>query len=116
MKAGDILRIQYKDVKAGAMMGLQYSVPDNWALLPGIEIMNVDGLATRITLTQDMLEAISSGDLHITGVGFTLTKVGALDATTVKTLTCNVPVTGDDWIWNSGETPELKVNIENNNE
>ncbi len=116
VKAGDILRIQYKDVKAGAMMGLQYSVPDNWALLPGIEIMNVDGLATRITLTQDMLDAISSGDLHITGIGFTLTKVEALDASTIKTLTCNVPVTGDDWIWNSGETPELKVNIENNNE
>ncbi len=116
VKAGDILRIQYKDVKAGAMMGLQYSVPDNWALLPGMEIMNVDGLATRITLTQDMLDAISSGDLHITGVGFTLTKVEALDASTIKTLTCNVPVTGDDWIWNSGETPELKVNIENNNE
>ena len=116
VKAGDILRIQYKDVKAGAMMGLQYSVPDNWALLPGVEIMNVDGLATRITLTQDMLDAISSGDLHITGVGFTLTKVEALDASTIKTLTCNVPVTGDDWIWNNGETPELKVNIENNNE
>ena len=116
VKAGDILRIQYKDVKAGAMMGLQYSVPDNWALLPGVEIMNVDGLATRLVLTQDMLDAIKSGDLHITGIGFTLTKVEALDATTIKTLTCNVPVTGDDWIWNSGETPELKVNIENNNE
>lgn len=115
VKAGDILRIQYKDVKAGAMMGLQYSIPDNWALLPGVEIMSVDGLATRLVLTQDMLDAISSGDLHITGIGFTLTKVEALDATTVKTLTCNVPVTGDDWIWNTGETPSFKVNIENAN-
>ena len=67
MKAGDILRIQYKEVKAGAMMGLQYSIPDNWALLPGVEIMSVDGLATRLVLTQDMLDAIKSGDLHITG-------------------------------------------------
>ena len=115
MKAGDILRIQYKEVKAGAMMGLQYSIPDNWALLPGVEIMSVDGLATRLVLTQDMLDAIKSGDLHITGIGFTLTKVEALDATTVKTLTCNVPVTGDDWIWNTGETPSFKVNIENAN-
>ena len=115
IKAGDILRIQYKEVKAGAMMGLQYSIPDNWALLPGVEIMSVDGLATRLVLTQDMLDAIKSGDLHITGIGFTLTKVEALDATTVKTLTCNVPVTGDDWIWNTGETPSFKVNIENAN-
>lgn len=115
IKAGDILRIQYKEVKAGAMMGLQYSIPDNWALLPGVEIMSVDGLATRLVLTQDMLDAISSGDLHITGIGFTLTKVEVLDPSAVKTLTCNVPVTGDDWIWNTGETPSFKVNIENTN-
>ena len=116
VKAGDILRMQYKDVKAGAQMGLQYSVPDNWALLPGVEIMAIDGMATRLVLTQEMLDAISSGDLHITGVGFTLTKVEVLDPATAKTLVCSVPVTGGDWIWNAGETPSFTLHVQNNND
>lgn len=115
VKAGDILRFAYTDVKGGAMMALQYSVPGNWAMVPGTDFMSVDGLAKRITLTQEMLDAINSGDLHVTGVGFTLTLAEVLDASAVKTLACNVPVTGDDWIWDNGETPTFTVNITNNN-
>lgn len=116
VKAGDILRVVYQNVKAGAQMGLQYSVPDNWAMLPGLELTTVDGLAKRITLTQEMIDAILSGDLHITGAVFTLTKVEVLDPATVKTLTCSVPVTGEDWVWNSSETPSFTVNIQNDND
>ena len=115
VKAGDIIRFAYTEVKAGATMALQYSVPGNWAMVPGTDFMSVDGLAKRLTLTQEMLDAILSGDLHVTGIGFTLTLVEILDPATVKTLTCSVPVTGDDWIWTQGETPTFTINIQNDN-
>ena len=130
-KAGDVLRIKYKNVKAGAALTLSYTTynpeenQNNWSTLPGTSGMTPNGISTKIILTEEMLTAIRTasdieghtglGDLHISGINFTLTSVDLLDASDVKDLTCSVPVTGDDWIWNTGETPTFTVNIQNEN-
>ena len=127
--AGQVLRMKYKDVMSGPAMNLSYTIYDttteqtNWSALPGTTTITPSGFSTKLVLTEEMLTAIRTasdieghsglGDLHISGVNFTLTSVDLLDASDVKDLTCSVPVTGDDWVWNTGETPTFTVNVQN---
>ena len=129
-KSGWVLRAHYKSVKAGAQMNFSYTAWDSenakttWSTLPGTSGMTVDGAALQITLDDDMIAAITTtedgeshtglGTLHISGINFTLTSVDLIDPTTLKTLTCSVPVT-NNWVWTSDDYPSFTVNIQNDN-
>jgi len=112
--AGQVIRMKYKDVKTGSAMNFSYD-NNGWNTLPDTETVTPSGLATKLTITEDMLTALKAGGLIISGVNFTLTSVELLDASDVKTLTGTVPVTGDDWVWTSSETPSFTVNVSNEN-
>ena len=112
--AGQIIRIKFKDVETGANMSFSYN-DDGWKNLPDAASITPSGLATKLTITDDMLTALKAGGLIISGVNFTLTSVDLLDASSQKALTGSVPVTGDDWVWTSSETPTFTLKVENGN-
>ena len=113
--AGQVIRMKYKDVKTGSAMSFSYD-NDGWKELPDAASVTPSGLATKLTITEDMLTALQAGGLIISGVNFTLTSVELLDASDVKELTSTVSVTGDDWVWTSSETPSFTVNVTNEND
>jgi len=111
---GQVIRMKYKDVKTGSSMSFSYD-NDGWVALPDAASVTPSGLATKLTITEDMLTTLKAGGLIISGINFTLTSVELLDASAIKTLTGTVPVTGDDWVWTSSETPSFTVNVKNEN-
>ncbi len=118
-KAGQVLRIRFKDVQPTTAMSLSYSnAKGEWTTLPGTEMITPSGLSTKITLTDEVLSAIRTegqGNLYISGVGFTLTSVDVVDATSQKSLTCKVPIT-HNLVWESSESPVFTIEMTNPND
>lgn len=111
---GDVIRLKYKDVKSGSSINFNYD-NSGWTSLPDAAATTADGISTKLTITADMLTALQSGGLIISGINFTLTSVDLVDGSSIKELNCSVPVTGDDWVWEASEAPEFTVSIANNN-
>ena len=130
--AGDIIRLRVKDVNAGSQASFSYTIWDptanngaggkTWSSLTS---SSVDGTSVTLRLTEDMLTKITTdtdgthtglGNLHISGVNFTLTAIDFIKASTIKELTSTVSVTGDDWVWTSAENPQFTVNVANDHD
>lgn len=109
-KAGDLLRVFHKNVKAGAQVSPRGS---DWNNLPGAENKSPEGAYTEYAVTADMLASLQSGGCIIGGCGYTLTSVSVVDPSTIKTLTLNVPVT-NNWVFDSTQ-PDINVEIANGN-
>ena len=111
---GQTIRLKYKDVKTGAAMNFSYD-DEGWQTLPDAARVTPSGLATKLTITEDMLTALKTGGLIISGVNFTLTSVDLLAVSDLKDLKGTVAVTGDDWVWTSSETPTFTLKVDNEN-
>lgn len=106
---GDIMRIRYKDVKAGAMI-----LPKNssWSELPDAPGKAAEGVYVDYEVTTDMLASLKSGGTIIQGVGVTLTSVDILQQQTGDKVTATVPVY-HNWCWTAGEQPTLRIQLQN---
>ena len=106
---GDIMRIRYKDVKAGASI-----LPKNssWSDLPDAPGKTADGVYVDYEVTSAMLASLKSGGTIIQGVGVTLTSVDILPQQTGDKVSATVPVY-HNWCWTAGEQPTLRVQLQN---
>ena len=106
---GDIMRIRFKDVKAGAMI-----LPKNssWEDLPDASGKTADGVYVDYEVTGDMLASLKSGGTIIQGVGVTLTSVDILQQQTGDKVSATVPVY-HNWCWSEGEQPTLRIQLQN---
>ena len=111
IKVGDLLSIKFKDIKASSCVQL---ADGDWNELVDTEITQLAGSCQRFTITSAMLAVLQEKGLIVKGINYTLTVVEIVDAASIKNLACSVPVTGDDWVWNTGETPVFTVNVTNN--
>ena len=111
VKVGDLLSIKFKDIMASSYVQL---ADGDWNELVDTEITQLAGSCQRFTITSAMLAVLQEKGLIVKGINYTLTVVEIVDAASIKNLVCDVPVTGDDWVWNMGETPVFTVNVTNN--
>ena len=111
VKVGDLLSIKFKDIMASSCVQL---ADGDWNELVDTEITQLAGSCQRFTITSAMLAVLQEKGLIVKGINYTLTVVEIVDAASIKNLACSVPVTGDDWVWNTGETPVFTVNVTNN--
>lgn len=108
-QAGMLLRAKFKDVGAGAQIKFGDST---WEVLTGTEIVNISGKYQQFSMTADMLTALQSGGLIISGTSFTLTAVEVINPADLKLLTLTVPVTSDDWVFEN-EAPTFTIHAVN---
>ena len=108
---GQLLRVKFKDLKAGACLQLSYQGESDWVLLPGTtSAASISGVYHQYTITSEMLAILKEKGMIVSGTSFTLTAVEILDPATLKTLTLSVPVT-NNWVYTS--TPTFTVHVEN---
>lgn len=114
-RVGDLLRMRVTDVKAGAQgrISSNHSGTEGWVDMPGTEIVQISGNYFQFTITQAILDELNNYEMIVSGCNYTLTAIDIIDPATIVPLTLEVPVTGDDWVWNEGETPSVQVNISN---
>ena len=106
---GMLLRAKFKNLGAGAQLKFGDS---SWEILTGTEIVNISGKYQQFTITADMLAALQSGGLIISGTSFTLTAVEVINPADLKPLTMTVPVTGGDWVFEN-ENPTFTIHAVN---
>jgi len=104
-----LLRAKFKDIGAGAQIKFGDST---WEVLTGTEIVNISGKYQQFSITADMLAALQSGGLIISGTSFTLTAIEVINPADLKTLTLTVPVTGGDWVFEN-EVPAFTIHAVN---
>ncbi len=107
-EVGNLLRIHYTDIGAGASLSLRNS---SWSTLADTEYETPSGSYTRYEITEDMLSELQSGGLIITGVSYTLTWVDIIDETQLPVLSSSVSVT-NNWVY-EGVKPYINVKITN---
>ncbi len=106
---GDLLRLHYKDLTAGATISLRNG---SWEDLPDASYVTPEGSYTAFTITAAMLSDLQSGGMIATGIGYTLTYVDLADANATPAVTGSVAVT-DNWIYENGATPAIEVKVTN---
>jgi len=107
-KTGNLLRLYYSDLKAGAMHTI---VDSNWKAIDGYEFYTMSGLYYEYTIDATLLSKMQNGGIIINGTGYCLTHVDVLDAESLTTLSASVPVT-DGWVF-EGKNPTITMNITN---
>ncbi len=114
-RVGDLLRMRVTDVKAGAQgrISSNHGGTEGWVDMPGTEIVQISGNYFQFTITQAILDELNNYEMIVSGCNYTLTAIDIIDPATIVPLALEVPVTGDDWVWNEGETPSVQVNISN---
>ena len=110
-ETGDLLRMKVTNLQAGAQ---GHIVKTNWEEMPdATEFIQLAGNYFQFTVTDAMLAELKENGMIVNGIGYTLTSVDVIDPATIVPLTLNVPVTGDDWVWNKDETPSVQVSVTN---
>ena len=71
-KAGDVIRLNCKDVQGGAQGGILKS---DWNLMPGTEYVSIAGDCYEFTITADMLAAMKDKGMIVSGIGYTLASI-----------------------------------------
>lgn len=105
---GYLLRVKFKDLKAGACLQLS---DNSWTLLADTDdAPSISGVYHQYTITSDMLAKLQEGGMIVSGTSFTLTAIEILDPATLKTLTLSVPVTSN-WVYTSA--PSFTIHVEN---
>ncbi len=108
-KVGDVLRLNFTNLKAGAQISPYNS---NWNILADAESKSASGIYVEYTITEDMLSELQAGGMIVGGSGFTLTMVEIIDPASLSSLSVTVPVV-NNWTWTSPETPQILYQIEN---
>ena len=107
-ETGYLLRVKFKDLKAGACLQLSDA---SWTLLAGTDnAPSISGVYHQYTITTEMLAKLQEGGMIVSGTSFTLTAIEILDPSSLKTLTLSVPVT-NNWVYTS--SPTFTVHVEN---
>jgi cephalosporin-C deacetylase len=105
---GYLLRVKFKDLKAGACLQLS---DNSWTLLAGTDnAPSISGVYHQYTITSEMLAKLQDGGMIVSGTSFTLIAIEILDPASLKTLTLSVPVTSN-WVYTNA--PSFTIHVEN---
>ena len=109
VKLGDKLRFNYSNLAMGAQSHISTG---DWKDMPdGTAYNNLTSSYFEYTVTADMLAKLQDKGCIVTGIGFVLTSVEAIDPTQIPTLNCQVEK-ADIKCWEKGETPVIRVNVQ----
>ena len=109
---GQMLRIKFKNLGAGAYLSLRNPV-DGWPDLTDAAATNISGNYHQYAITANMLAELQANGLVVAGVNFTCTAVELWNADELKPLTLSVPVTNVNWVFEGDTTPFFYVGIAN---
>ena len=109
VSVGQTLRIKFKNLGAGAYLSPRNNV-DGWPDLTDAAATYIAGGKQDYTITSGMLSELQANGLIVAGVNFTCTAVEIWNASDIKPLTLNVPVT-DNWVFSG--TPSFTVKVAN---
>ena len=105
---GQLLRVKYKDVKAGAQ--LKVGRLSDWDVMDDTQIVSISGSYHDFTITAAMLTELQARGMIVNGYNFTLTAVQVLNPSDLRPLELSVPVT-DNWVFN--DKPSIAVRMAN---
>ena len=108
--AGQVLRIKFKDLGAGAYLSLR-NPADGWPDLTDGAATYIAGTKQDYTITSGMLAELQANGLVVAGVNFTCTAVEIWNADDLRPLTLSVPVT-DNWVFTDA-TPSFTIKVTN---
>ena len=109
-QVGQLLRVKFKDLGAGAYLSLRNPVTD-WPELSDAAASNIAGNYHQYTITSSMLAELKANGLIICGVNFTCTAVELWNASELKPLTLSVPVT-NNWVFTE-TAPSFTIQMTN---
>lgn len=104
---GQILRVRYKDLRAGAQLKVGRS---DWETMDDTEIKALSGRYQDFTVTETMLTELKANGMIISGLGFTMVEILLINPADLKPLTLSVPVT-NNWVFAS--RPSITVTVTN---
>lgn len=110
VKAGQVMRLKFKNLGAGAYLSLRNPV-NGWPDLTDAKATYIAGSKQDYTVTAAMLSELKANGMVVSGVNFTLTAVEIWDATDITPLTLSVPVT-NNWVFTDGNA-SFTVQIKN---
>ena len=110
-QAGQLLRIKFKDLGAGATLSLRNPI-DGWPNLSGTTMDAIAGNYQQYTITSTMLSELQANGLIVAGVNFTCTAVEIWNSSELRTLSLQVPVT-NNWVFEGTTKPYFTVNVKN---
>ena len=108
--AGQILRIKFKNLGAGAYLSLRNPI-NGWPDLTDGTATYIAGSKQDYTITDAMLAELKENGMVVSGVNFTCTAVELWNASDIKTLTLIVPVT-DNWVYTDA-VPSFTIKVTN---
>ena len=108
--AGQILRIKFKNLGAGAYLSLRNPI-NGWPDLTDGTATYIAGSKQDYTITDAMLAELKENGMVVSGVNFTCTAVELWNASDIKTLTLSVPVT-DNWVYTDA-VPSFTIKVTN---
>ena len=108
--AGQVLRIKFKDLGAGAYLSLR-NPADGWPDLTDGAATYIAGAKQDYTITSGMLAELQANGLVVAGVNFTCTAVEIWNADDLRPLTLSVPVT-DNWVFTDA-APSFTIKVTN---
>ena len=104
---GQILRVRYKDLRAGAQLQISSST---WHTMVDTQIKQISGRYQDFTITAAMLDTLQAGGAIVNGLGYTMTEVLLINPADLTPLTLAVPVT-NNWVF--AARPSITVNVTN---
>ena len=110
-KVGQLLRIKFKNLGAGAYLSPRNPV-DGWPNLSGTgEGAYISGTKQDYQITSAMLAELQANGMVVSGVNFTCTAVELWNADELKPLTLSVPVT-NNWVFTDA-APSFTISVSN---
>lgn len=104
---GQILRVRYKDLRAGAQLKVGRS---DWEVMDDTEIKALSGRYQDFTVTETMLTELKANGMIISGLGFTMVEILLINPADLKPLTLSVPVT-NNWVF--AARPSITISVTN---
>ena len=109
LEVGQKLRFCYKNLAIGAQGHISTGA---WKDMPdGSEYKQLTSSYYEYTVTEDMLTELKSTGLVVSGIGFVLTEVQAIDPTQVPLINCELSRASIK-CWESGETPSVSLTMQ----
>ena len=109
LTAGQKLRLCYKNLAIGAQGHISTG---DWKDMPdGTEYKQLTSSYFEYTVTDDMLAQLQSTGMVVSGIGFVLTEVQAIDPTQIPLINCTLSNSSIK-CWESGETPSVSLSLQ----